>query len=333
MTNQANRPTLPMEVIYEIIDLFVPENPGAILAPSDPRTKTFVSFTKVCRATCALASVYLWRHCVYIDSEVRLQQILQGLQAISVSSGAWEGRQNVSSMYLALVKSRDPHWLQLGQQIKEVFRELGGTLKRLVLDVPVRWSYDCAFEVALHKGLGMLTGLEEFVAVNDTIFAMYTEDSILSMCAAWPRLRRLAVFKPLEADVFLPSVASMAKLASLLLITNDCAIHGAHGFDQQRLRPTRLQQQSGTVADPERIIRFVRDSVGTVSYPGAPVWEEPTRLCQCCLAGPAIQGTLWGWVGELRCGSGELFMYRGWALSAGESTEPGYLWYGPVPWN
>ena len=323
MTDQANRPTLPMEVIYEIIDLFVPKEPDTILAPSDPRTKTFVSFTKVCRATCALASVYLWKHCVYIDSDVRLQQFLQGLQATSVSSGAGEGRRNVPSMYLALAESLGPHllstqWLQLGQQIREVFRELGGTLKRLVLDVPVGWLYGRAFEDALDQGLRMLTGLEEFVAVNEGIFARYTEDGIQSVCAAWPQLRRLAVFNFSQPDTFLPHLGFTTKIVSLLLITNDCAIHGAHYFDQQRLRPTSAQQQSGTVADPETQKRFVTYSIGTVVDPGAPVWEELTRLCQRWLPDPAIQGIVSGRVplsgteSEICCGSGELFMYKGW---------------------
>lgn len=312
MANQATKPALPMEVIYLIIDLFVPVKPSVILASSDPRTKTLVSFTKVCRATCALVSVYLWRHCVYIDSDARLQQFLQGLQTISAFSSAGEGRRNVSSMYLALpVHSPDSRGWRLGRLIENVFHELGGTLKRLVMDVPVERHCSAKFVDALHKGLNMLTELEELVAVNDDIFITYgrTRDKIMPMLVAWPKLRRLATCNPWSIEGLWPLFSSVTKLNSLLRATKDCAETDVLYFTQHEPCPAIAQQQSGIVADPKVATRLVY-SIGERSwnrevgmdglddYPRTTMWEERGWFTHT-----AIQRTLWEWAGELRLDS------------------------------
>lgn len=314
MTTQS---VLPMELIYQIMDCTLPDNPAAILPASDTRTKTLISFTTVCRATCALASTYLRRHCVYLDSGTRLQRFRTAQLLDPAPCGHGQGLRNLTSMYLApFGPSLDD--LSTALLIRDVFGEVRGTLKRLVFEMPFYSLYlfenhQRAGEV-LRDSVKMLTALEEVVSVRDELFFEPEELNRPAhkppMWTMWPEIRRLALYKPRTPADFWHHVASMPKLDSLVLtaamsLGNVCI---KTEFFSQADRPIKvllvdissdqpeaMPRWNWKAADPEGRMRVVMYNVPT-SYYG----DEPAvKVCWDWVRRGATNGTIWDWGGTL----------------------------------
>jgi hypothetical protein len=229
-----SKPRLPLELVLEAIGWLVPDDPDTLLPGWDDRTKTLVSFTRVCRGTYLDATRYLRKYCMYIDSTRGLRALVLGLQAannpsqLAVPFGEARLLRNVTSLYLgSIIDDRlgkgATAWL-----IYDLFSEVAGSLKRLVIDMSLRWlvgpeSDSREPRKVLLAGLELLIGLEEFVTVRDDLDSLYyghghyvymDNDLVWGM---WPELRRLALYNPDAFLGFWHRVASIPKLESLVL--------------------------------------------------------------------------------------------------------------------
>lgn len=218
-------PHLPLELILQIIASLITD-PRSILPPSHSTTKTLLSLTRACRATYPIASNYLRQHCVYIDNDRRLRQLLHCVEStrsrtqLSERPGQVAGPATtaprplrpITTLYLA------PFGRSLDDQptaiwLRELFCLLRLTLLRLVVDLPLRSLYPADDHLDVRRTLRgafeQLLVIEELVCVRDELFldvldAEWRRTSghgvpETMVWATWPRLRRLALYN-VDAD-------------------------------------------------------------------------------------------------------------------------------------
>lgn len=310
-----NKPALPLELIYQIMDYSLPENPNELLPASDIRTKTLLAFTRVCRATYSLASTYLMRHCVYLDSRIRLARFLDALERSAATPTGRDRFNNVTAMYLALFSGGDDTTIVM--QTRALLRGLHGTLRRLVVDIPMfgrepEIPYG-TIRAPLREAFAMLAELEELVCLQRDLYLSIfrphpAEEPVV--WAMWPKIRRVSLSYPDLASGFWRSVASMPKLDSLVLAR-------PVGFDDNRIKaeffqhadrpikvvlvnvsaeqPDITQRRDWEGVDPEGKMQILLYDVPTSFYGD----ESPGGLCRDWIKRSALDGTLWGWNGTL----------------------------------
>jgi hypothetical protein len=109
------------------MDCLLPDK-DVLLQPSDPITRTFMSFTIVCKETRRIALRHLRAHCVYLDGEDRLRRFVAANGLVNTSS---TDLNRVTSLYLSLgTPSSEAESL-----VRKLFSLIGPFLKRLILDV------------------------------------------------------------------------------------------------------------------------------------------------------------------------------------------------------
>ncbi|KAK1764553.1 hypothetical protein QBC33DRAFT_546397 [Phialemonium atrogriseum] len=310
---------LPTELIYLVMTCLLPESPDVLLPPSDMTTRTLLSFAKVCRATYALASKYLRRHCVYLDSGSRLQRFLPALQP-GHAPGDGLGLRNLTSLYLAPFENNTLNDLATALRVRDVFCKVRGTLKRLVIDMPLRSLYPAEdhrrVRDVLRDGFSLLTGLEELVSVRDELYLdvhepdwPVKEPPVWTM---WPEIRRLALYNQDIGLEFWHHVASMQKLDSLVLTRADglsevCIKTEFFGRANRPIKIllvnisshqpglTEMPRWNWETADPEGRMHVVMYNVPTSFYGD----EDPIELCQDWVKSGALKGLIWHWDGTL----------------------------------
>ncbi|KAF5002996.1 hypothetical protein FDECE_10431 [Fusarium decemcellulare] len=199
----SRMPHLPLELVLNILESSLPSGgPHVIANPSTPDVQLLVTWAQVCRTTYAPATKCLREHCVYLDTAARLQKFLKclaaskGLEASTLPPTI--PLSSVSSVYLGLDTDsiRSSQIVSLAQ---DVFIELGGSVRRLILDLPLRRipiteSADFFTNRIFAESLAALVNLEEFVTVGGmpaVDFWNFESD----VCRRWPNLRRLAGFQ------------------------------------------------------------------------------------------------------------------------------------------
>ncbi|OIW35400.1 hypothetical protein CONLIGDRAFT_567358 [Coniochaeta ligniaria NRRL 30616] len=313
---------LPLELILDVMCCLLPEKPRTRMAPSHDTAKTLVSFTRVCRGTNQIASRYLREHCcAHIRSANRLSDIVCSLQALNPwPAGGPATLETLTTLYLAPFKTSITEQGVAEQStawwISELFGYVRRTLRRLVIDMPLRADYDNVEErETLRKGFMGLTRLEEFVSVRDELFLSGGEDVDRDLVqdpvwALWPELRRLALYNPDADPEFWRQIAAMSKLESVVLTRPD----GIRDSDWC------IKTEFFSAAEPDRTIKVVLANAHELeSFPPTGAWsaadpqdkmkivvhdvpwdghEDIIELCQEHVKTAALEGTIWEWDGH-----------------------------------
>jgi hypothetical protein len=209
---------LPLELVLNIITCSLP-SPGVILPPSHDVTKALFTWTLVCHETRRLANHYLREHCVYLNSSQRLSAYLLAIKRESRLRG---------TTTLSLSPFGDTiDDLPLCSWVRELFNYTCQTLRRLVIDIPLRSLYPeedrLAVRPILRAGFERLENLEEFVSTQDELYLAVTEGvRDPAVWRHWTKLKRLALYNvDLGTLDFFRNLACLTQLQTLVLTRSD----------------------------------------------------------------------------------------------------------------
>jgi hypothetical protein len=104
----------------------------------------------------------------------------------------------ISSIYFGL-SEKEIRLVRTCALVRDVLIKLGGSVRRLILDLPLRkighsYNIEMHHGVAFQQGLQALPNLEELVTLGG-LSALEFWRSELDISGVWPKLRRLAGFK------------------------------------------------------------------------------------------------------------------------------------------
>lgn len=318
---EGRRAYLPLELILDIMCCLLPEKPRTLMAPYHDSAKTLVSFTRVCRGTSQTASRYLRDYCyAYVCSVNRLRDMLYHFQALDTRQAGMSARmsarvENLTSLYLAPFRTSIAEEGIAGRStawwVQELFGHVRRTLRRLVIDMPLRAEYDNVEERrTLREGFMGLTQLEEFVSVRDELFLSEGEGGNHNQLqdpvwALWPELRRLALYNPDADPRFWHKIAAMSKLESVVLTRpdgirdSDCCVKREFFSVAEAGRSIKVilvnaheledfpVTRAWPMADPLDRMKVVMYDVPWVGD------EDIIQLCQEHVKTAALEGSLW----------------------------------------
>ena len=237
-------PKLPLELIFSIIASLLGD-PHIIHNPSHSSTKALLSFTLVCRATYSVATNYLREQCLFIDNDRRLRDLIHTVESTKHRVQGYSGTgtdipgsltiqpgsslRPISSLYLS------PFGQSIDNQpaaiwIRELFYLVHPTLRRLVIDIPLRSLYPADDHLNVRKTLReaftLLTQLEEFTSVRDELYLDILEpewrtERETPVWTMWPKLRKLALCNVDADERFWKSVRDMRDLDTVVLTCAD----------------------------------------------------------------------------------------------------------------
>jgi hypothetical protein len=207
---------LPLELVLNVLTCSLPK-PNVLLAPSHPITQLLLSFTLVCKETRRLANRYLLQHCVYLSQEPRLSSYL-----LTIPSRP--DLRSVTALFLAPFNDTIDN-LPTAAWVRELFGFTCLTLKRLIIDMPLRTCYPeedhLGVRNILREGFSRLENLEEFVSVRDELYLEAQDGNTPAFWTRWKRLKRLAVYNPDVDVMFWQNVAKMSELETVVLTRAD----------------------------------------------------------------------------------------------------------------
>ncbi|KAG8165053.1 hypothetical protein KVR01_005328 [Diaporthe batatas] len=336
----SDLPRLPLELIFNIIaSLLGP--PQIIHNPAQSSTKTLLSFTLVCRATYPVATNYLREQCLFIDNDRRLRDLINTVEStkhrfqgyrLTIQPGS--SIRPISSLYLSpFARTIDNQPTAIW--IRELFYLVHPTLRRLVIDIPLRSLCPADDHLSVRKTLreafGLLTALEEFTSVRDELYLDVLEpewrtDREAAVWTLWPRLRRLALYNVDADERFWKSVRAMGALDTVVLTRADglestCMKSEYFGtapgsgasneieVESAPPRPLKVvivntsTNQPNYMAgrwkwdkiDPTNVMKVMTYDVPTSFYGD----ENPIYLCQDWVKTAALRGEIWAWEGDL----------------------------------
>lgn len=348
MSNLAN---LPLELIFSVIASLLGDC-RTIHNSSHSSTKALLSFTLVCRATYSVATNYLREQCVFIDNDRRLRDLIYTVEATrhrvqgytgsdipkSLPSQPGTSLRPITSLYLS------PFGQTIDNQpaaiwIRELFCLIHPTLRRLVVDIPLRSLYPADDHLNVRKTLreafSMLTGLEELVSVRDELYLDVLEpewrtEKETPVWTLWPRLRRLALYNVDADGKFWESVREMRELETVVLTRADglestcmkteyfgTALGGdasgdtGHAAEEEPVLPRPLKVVIANISNnqPNHLAgRWKWDKVDPNNIMRVMTYDVPTsfygdenpiHLCQGWVRTAALRGELWEWEGDL----------------------------------
>lgn len=199
---------LPLEIIFQIIASLVRDRRN-ILRPSHPATKALLAFTLVCRATSLVPASLLRQHCVYIDNDRRLRELIYCVESTTARTPS--PLRPITSLFFAPFSGSNLNDQPSAIWVCELFCLLHPGLARLVIDMPLRCLYPASDHLSVRKTLreafSLLTSLREFVSVRDELYLDALErewqqagpGTEVNVWSLWPRLRRLALYN-VDAD-------------------------------------------------------------------------------------------------------------------------------------
>ncbi|KAL1608387.1 hypothetical protein SLS60_003328 [Paraconiothyrium brasiliense] len=298
---------LPLELVLNVITCSLPK-PNVLLRPAHPITQLLLQFTLVCHETRRVANRALREHCVYISSEARLCSLL-----LVIPSARPDLRQ-ITALFLA------PFSETIDDQptatwIRELFNYTCTTLRRLIIDIPLRSVYPerdhLGVRNILREGFQRLEHLEEFVSVRDELFLdLHWHGGEPAFWTNWPKLRRLAIYNPASHPSFWRDVGKMSNLETLVMTRADGlrdydikTQYFRHcnrplkvllvNIDSQQMRFGNFRRGKWDNADPKK-----RMTIMTYSIPLF-MDDDPIEVCQDYVRIGAEHGTLWNWEGEI----------------------------------
>ncbi|KAF9767194.1 hypothetical protein IL306_000285 [Fusarium sp. DS 682] len=197
---------VPLEIVLQILEASIPPGePNRIIDVATAEVQQLVTWTRVCRATYEPAIRFLRQHCVHLDSIPRLQKFLRCLSYSKSLEEAGSASflpqtvllSKVSSIYVGL-SLEEIQSIRAGALIRDVFLQLGGSVRRLIIDLPFRrvamqHSIDAHIDLVFSRGLQALANLEEFVTLGG-LPSLEFWSSELNISQIWPNLRKVAGF-------------------------------------------------------------------------------------------------------------------------------------------
>ncbi|PYH93570.1 hypothetical protein BO71DRAFT_254486 [Aspergillus ellipticus CBS 707.79] len=231
---------LPPEIIQLIIEYIIPPNPPVAFPMFSEEVDTLVNLTLVSRFTRQIANRLLINHCLLIDEERLLQNLLECqppdlVGPSSAARGAHVQNKAAAGLVLALLDAEKP---SVAKQIDQLSFYLCRRLTRLVIDLPLRFYHpqlaDDTVRPTLREAFLRLTQLEEFCSAADDLCLdtkglpfvwevpsdqLEEDDYEPPVWSLWPRLRRLALC---EVDVtsmqFIGGLRRCSNLTHLVLV-------------------------------------------------------------------------------------------------------------------
>ncbi|KAJ0121167.1 hypothetical protein J7T55_008329 [Diaporthe amygdali] len=349
----SDLPKLPLELIFSIIASLLGD-PRTIHNPSHSSTKALLSFTLVCRATYSVATNYLREQCLYIDNDRRLRGLIHTVESTkhriqgynstgtdipkSLSIQPGSSLRPITNLYLS------PFGSSIDDQpkaiwIRELFCLIHPTLRRLVVDIPLRSLYPADDHLNVRKTLreafSLLTEIEEFVSVQDELYLDILEpewrtEKETSVWTLWPKLKRLALYNVDADERFWKSVEGMRELDTVVLTRADglestCMKSEYFGSAIGSVAGDDTGNAAGEESAPPRPLKVVIVNIANnqPSYlAGRWKWdkvdpnnlmrvmtydvptsfygdEDPIYLCQHWVKVAALRGDIWEWEGDL----------------------------------
>lgn len=218
---------LPLELIFQVIASLVRDT-RTILRPSNPATKALLAFTLVCRATSPVAANLLRHHCVYIDNDRRLRDLIYCVETTIKSP-----LRPITTLFLAPFPRNHLDDQPTALWVRELFCLVHPSLTRLVIDMPLRSLYPASDHLSVRKTLrdafSLLTSLEEFVSMRDELYLDVLEPEWrpvgqgkeTQVWSLWPKLRRLALYNVDADDHFWRAVRRVEGLLTVVLTRTD----------------------------------------------------------------------------------------------------------------
>ncbi|PVI07603.1 hypothetical protein DM02DRAFT_608694 [Periconia macrospinosa] len=304
---------LPIEIVLNIITCSLPKS-NVLLDPAHPITQLLVTFTLVCHETRKLATRYLCQHCIYLSSGPRLSSYLLTIPSRPELC-------NISALFLApfggtIDDQPTARW------VRELLNYTCTTLKRLVIDIPLRSLYPeddhLGVRDILRQGFQRLQNLEEFVSVQDELYLSVQDrfDTNNNERAFWrnfPKLKRLAVYNPMIDHLFWEDVAAMSNLECLVLTRAD-GLRDRNGSnfkteyfhhcdrplkvllintESHQVRYGNMRRHRWDEVDPEKKMTIMTYSIPLLFD------DDHIAVCQDYVKIGAQYGTLWDWEGEI----------------------------------
>ncbi|KAL5361092.1 hypothetical protein BJX96DRAFT_151389 [Aspergillus floccosus] len=320
-------PSLPGEVILQVVESLIPKTSRKIYRPKDIETQTLIGLTLACKLTHQLARRILFRHCLYIDSRERLDSLLDKSGYFANNDASTPDHQCIQAFSLLLApfpqySLEEPH---IVHQIDRLFGHVFPTLQNLVIDMPLRSLYPDEDAQGVRKVLRAafcrLAALEDFCSVQDELFL----DSIdrgaePEVWTTWPRLRRLALYNPDVEGRFVDALHRCPNLTHLVIARPDSYMCQPLSINESSCLPLTLQRllvlntRDGRLSD----VRVAKSSEWEASfwncmmhsksltrcslcYVDVPVptgrEDDGIDLCQVWLRAHAVDGALWEFPG------------------------------------
>lgn len=344
----SDLPKLPLELIFSIIASLLGD-PKIIQNPSHSSTKALLSFTLVCRATYPVATNYLREQYLFIDNDRRLRDLINTVESTKHRTQGYSGtgadiprslpiQRPISSLYLS------PFAQTLDNQptaiwIRELFCLVHPTLRRLVIDIPLRSLYPADDHLNVRKTLreafSLLTALEEFTSVRDELYLDILEpewrtEKETAVWTMWPKLRRLALYNVDADERFWKSVRNMSELDTVVLTRADGLESTCMKSEYFGTAPVGgTSDGTGNMVEgesaPPRPLKVVIVNISTNQpnyMAGRWKWdkvdpnnvmkvmtydvptsfygdENPIYLCQDWVRMAALRGEVWDWEGDM----------------------------------
>ncbi|WPG98483.1 Hypothetical protein R9X50_00127400 [Acrodontium crateriforme] len=323
---------LPPE-IWDIIVGFIDTQEDCVALPSSHIvTEALLSCLTVCKTIGFSAQEKLYEKCLYIDSAWRLKDLLKSsvfraIGSFDPPSTTWTG---FSALYLAPFSGDTIDELEVIVDIQILFSTLHKTLKRLVINMPLRSVYpnDDAGPVvrpALRQAFQHLIAIEEFVSVRDELYlsTICPSDFIEepNLWCQWTNLRRLALYNVDIDGFFITEIQRATKLEALVLTRADGIYEGIEKllrnapqsakvylvnskeeflqttpFDEAPtiytdvLRAKLSGRGEKTAAGSASLKFLFAEDYQTEHEPNSP---SPIDICQNWIEGKALDGSLW----------------------------------------
>lgn len=220
-SSDLERAKLPPELLQLIVENVLPANSQAIVSTSHSSAKTLLALTGVSRITYKLASKLLRQRCLCVDSSRRLIKVLLCMNRLTPTLPPTFSLRSITSLYL------DPFERSLEDQptairVRELFFEVCQTLRRLVVRIPFssldRLDDRLNVRRTLRDGFEQLTGLEEFVCLEEYPALSVPEEHTTDVWRLWPELKRLCLFNvPINNHWLWWDIATLMKLQHVVL--------------------------------------------------------------------------------------------------------------------
>ncbi|UKZ63197.1 uncharacterized protein TrAtP1_004427 [Trichoderma atroviride] len=213
-------PSLPPELLLLIVDAVMPPNPHLLFPASNSTTRTLLALTKVSRATHAQATRLLRKRCMFVDSSRRLADVLLCMPRLVPSLPPVLSLRHISELYIAPFRDTLDD-LPTAQWVRELFCEVSGTLRRLVVQMPFASLHamddHLSVRQTLREGFEKLHRLEEFTCLEEYPMAAFSTDET-NVWRWWPELKRMVLFgAPLDDPRLWSDIAALPRLEHVVL--------------------------------------------------------------------------------------------------------------------
>ena len=312
---------LPTEILFMIVEAVVPSPTTIAFPPSDSTTKTLRALCCVSAAVYPTALRLLVTHCLYIDDQHRLDQLLlflghvvSRLDGLDTTLPSVPLIQHIRSLYLAPFPPHTINKMPIARSVNNLFSIISPSLINLVIDMPLRSLYPGEdveqVRPILRAAFEQLSSIEVFCTVRDELFlATHHHFSELlgvelPVWLLWRNLRVLALYNPDLSHGLCRKLANLRKLTTLVLTRADGLVDGAD-FKNDWAFQNRLPNNSlvislvntwGLHVLPTASAAWTAEDVIAVRQVDVPVSyyadEDVITLCQDWVKQRALRGEL-----------------------------------------